>query len=42
MQTLITQINCLFLLKEGQEIPQTIRTQFNHNSDHKWLNMNFK
>ena len=35
MQTLIAQIDCLFLLKEGQMIPQTIHTQFNHDSDHK-------
>ena len=35
MQTFIVQIDCLFLLKEGQKIPQTIHTQFNHNSDHK-------
>lgn len=37
VQTLIVQIVCLFLFKEGQVIPQTIRSQFNHYSDHKWL-----
>lgn len=32
-----TQIDCLFLLKEGQVNPQTIRSQFNHDSDHNDL-----
>ncbi|CAB4409102.1 unnamed protein product [Rhizophagus irregularis] len=42
MQTLLAQIDCLFLLKEGQEVPQSFRTQFNHNSDIEWLNMNYQ
>jgi hypothetical protein len=42
MQTLIAQIDCLFLLREGQEIPQILRTQFNHASDIKWLDMDYQ
>ncbi|CAB4445008.1 unnamed protein product [Rhizophagus irregularis] len=42
MQTLLAQIDCLFLLKEGQEVPQSFHTQFNHNSDIEWLNMNYQ
>ncbi|CAI2171939.1 9954_t:CDS:2 [Funneliformis geosporum] len=42
MQILIAQIVCLLLLKEGQEIPQIISNQFNHNSDAIWLKMNYQ
>ncbi|EXX61378.1 hypothetical protein RirG_171690 [Rhizophagus irregularis DAOM 197198w] len=42
MKTLIVQIDCLFLLKEGQEIPQIIHNQFNHSSDAIWLKMDFQ